>query len=177
MSSLSDAFAFFGTKLRNARLDLSTRSEADKTVVVALWRDRFDYSNRAAVTYSLRLTGQPAEWLDQPGNRARLEDLRWAREHCDGRFRVVVLEAADPAAEPRTVLGASPQQFDGDEAHRARRGDRRIRRRRRAHRPAAAPQCHGRHTDPDQEEEGRQAEIGQPLRVSSADSRSLTAAA
>jgi len=111
MSSLSDAFAFFGTKLRNARLDLSTRSEADKTVVVALWRDRFDYSARPAVTYSLRLTGQPADWLDQPGNRARLEDLRWAREHCEGRFRVVVLEAADPAAEPRAVSGASPQQL------------------------------------------------------------------
>lgn len=111
MSTLSDAFAFFNTKLRNARLDLSTRSEADKMVVVALWRDRFDYSKRPTVTYSLSRTGAPDEWLDQPGNRTRLEDLRWAREHCEGRFRVVVIEAANPLAEPRAVSSASPQQL------------------------------------------------------------------
>jgi len=110
MATLSEAFGFFNTKLRNARVDLSARNEADKVVVLALWRDRFDYSNRPAVTYRLQRTDVP-EWIDLPGNRVRLADLQWAREHCDSCFRVVIIEATDAAAEPRTVAGASPQQM------------------------------------------------------------------
>jgi len=100
MSILSEAFGFFDTKLRNARLDLSARNEADKTVVLALWRDRLDYSRKPAVSYRLQRNGEEvATWIDMPGNRARLADLQWAREHCEGCFRVVVIEATDPTAE------------------------------------------------------------------------------
>jgi len=112
MSRLSEAFGFFNTKLRNARADLSARNEADKTVVLALWRDRFDYSKRSAVSYRLERAGvEMPEWIEQPGNRTRLEDLQWAKAHCDGCFRVVIIAAADPAAEPRVIADASPQQM------------------------------------------------------------------
>ncbi len=111
MARLSEAFGFFNTKLRNARLDLSARNEADKTVVLALWRDQLDYSKRPAVSYRLRRSGaKMPDWLELPVNRTRLDDLRWAREHCEGCFRVVIIEATDPAAEPRSIAGASPQQ-------------------------------------------------------------------
>jgi hypothetical protein len=112
MTSLSDAFGFFNTKLRNTRLDWSARDESSKTVVVALWRDRFDYSNPPAVSYRLHRAGTAApDWIESPGNKARLADLQWAREHCEGRFRVVIIEATDPAAEPRLIARASPQQM------------------------------------------------------------------
>jgi hypothetical protein len=112
MSSLSEAFGFFNTKLRDTRHDLSGRNEADRTVVLALWRDRLDYSNRPAVGYRLDRTGTKVpDWIDMPGNRARLADLQWAREHCAGCFRVVIIEATDPAAEPRVIAGASPQRL------------------------------------------------------------------
>ena len=112
MVRLNEAFGFFNTKLRNTRLDLSARNEADKTVVLALWRDGFDYSKRPAVSYRLqRPAATTTDWMELPGNRTRLGDLQWAREHCDGRFRVVIIEATDPAAEPRVVAGASPQQL------------------------------------------------------------------
>jgi hypothetical protein len=112
MASLSEAFGFFDTKLRNARGDLSARNEADKTVVLALWRDRLDYSKRPVVSYRLHRTGTNApDWMDRPGNRARLADLQWAREHCEGCFRVVIIEATDSAAEPRVIAGASPQRM------------------------------------------------------------------
>jgi hypothetical protein len=112
MARLSEAFGFFNTKLRDKRLDLSARNEADKTVVLALWRDGFDYSKRPAVSYRLHRSGaKMPDWMELPGNRTRLGDLQWAREHCDGCFRVVIIEATDPAAEPRVVAGASPQQL------------------------------------------------------------------
>jgi hypothetical protein len=112
MASLSEALGFFDTKLRNTRLDLSARNEAHKTVVLALWRDRLDYSKPPAVSYRLRRTGtEVPDWIDMPDNRVRLADLQWAREHCDGCFRVVIIEATDPAAEPRVITGASPQQM------------------------------------------------------------------
>lgn len=112
MARLSEAFGFFGTKLHNARLDLSARDETAKTVVLALWRDRLDYSAPPAVSYRLSRTGtEVPEWADTPANRTRLADLRWAREHCEGCFRVVIIEATDPAAEPRVIGGAAPQQM------------------------------------------------------------------
>ena len=65
-------------------------NEADKTVVLALWRDGFHYSKRPAVSYRLHRAGvKMPDWMELPGNRTRLGDLQWAKEHCDGCFRVV----------------------------------------------------------------------------------------
>jgi hypothetical protein len=112
MASLSEAFGFFDTKRRNTRLDLSARNEAGKTVVLALWRDRLDYSKPPAVSYRPHRAGtEVADWINMPANRARLADLQWAREHCEGCFRVVIIETTDPAAEPRVISGASPQKM------------------------------------------------------------------
>jgi hypothetical protein len=112
MATLSEAFGFFGTKRRNTRHDMSARNEASNTVVLALWRDWLDYSKPRVVSYRLHRTGNVApDWIDTPGNRARLADLQWAQAHCEGCFRVVIIEATDPATEPRVIASASPQHM------------------------------------------------------------------
>jgi hypothetical protein len=79
--------------------------------VLALWRDGFDYSKRPAVSYRLRRSGaKMPDWMELPGNRTRLGDLQWTREHCDGCFRIVITEATDPAVGPRVIAGASPHR-------------------------------------------------------------------
>jgi hypothetical protein len=49
------------------------------------------------------------EWKDLPGNRERLENLIWARDHCGGRFRVVITVAEDVNARPRKIAKCFPQ--------------------------------------------------------------------
>lgn len=112
MSSLARAFSHFDAKLRNTKTSLSARNEQSKTVVVALWRDYFDYSKKPAVSYRMYRNGAdtPA-WIDTSGNRDRLADLQWAQANCDGRFRVVIVQAVDPMIDPREVGDATAQQM------------------------------------------------------------------
>lgn len=49
--------------------------------------------------------------MKQPGNRERIENLKWARDHCDGLFAVVLLSAVDVNAEPREVAEAYPTKL------------------------------------------------------------------
>jgi hypothetical protein len=48
-------------------------------------------------------------WIDRPGNRERIENLIWARDHCNGLFRVVITVAKDPDAEPREIDECYPK--------------------------------------------------------------------
>jgi hypothetical protein len=50
-----------------------------------------------------------ADWIDRLGNRERIENLKYARDHRGGLFRVVIMAAIDPAAEPRQIREAFPQ--------------------------------------------------------------------
>jgi len=105
---LAEAFASFdGAAGRNQRWSWSARSADGSTVVIALWKDRFDYSSRP-VSYGSVGQGAPPGWTKNPGNRERLENLKWARDHCGGLFRVVVIEAADPNASPRQIASCHP---------------------------------------------------------------------
>lgn len=40
----------------------------------------------------------------------RIENLKWARDHCERLFRVVVTVAEDEAASPRKIRDAYPQE-------------------------------------------------------------------
>lgn len=44
-----------------------------------------------------------------PGNRERIENLKWARDHCDGLFRVVVTVARDTKEIPRHIADCFPK--------------------------------------------------------------------
>lgn len=105
--TLASAFAHFGTSGRNPRWSWSARSADGAMVVLTLWRDEFDYST-SPVSYS-SFGHKVDRWLTRPGNRERLENLIWARDKCDGKFRVVVTVAEDVTADPRKIASCAPQ--------------------------------------------------------------------
>lgn len=54
-------------------------------------------------------TGDPQRWVDRPGNRERLRNLIWARDHCQGVFRVVMPRAKDTSVDPREIADCFPK--------------------------------------------------------------------
>lgn len=109
-STLADAFAYFKVKGKNPRWSWSARSEDGKTVVLTLWKDEFGRGDGKQVSYHARVREDAADWTKNPGNRERLENLKWAKEHCDGLFRVVIGIAEDVNARPRTIKECFPQK-------------------------------------------------------------------
>jgi hypothetical protein len=91
---LNEAFRRAGAPLRNPRWSWSARSADGKTVVMTLWKDLIDYRSRP-IAYSNMGLENLAAWMNRPGNRERLENLKWARDYCDGLFRVVIITAKD----------------------------------------------------------------------------------
>lgn len=106
--TLSDAFAHFGAAGTNPRWSWSARSEDGKTVVMTLWQDIFNFKTRP-ISYDTYDHGTEV-WTDTPRNRERLENLIWARDHCDGLFRVVVTVAEDVNVYPRKIEECFPQE-------------------------------------------------------------------
>ncbi len=106
--TLAKSFSHFGAAGTNPRWSWSARSADGKTVVMTLWDDLLDYSNQP-ITYSTVGAERLPECMDQPGNRERLENLKWARDHCDGMFRVVITRAVDVGAHPREIAECFPQ--------------------------------------------------------------------
>ncbi len=48
------------------------------------------------------------EWINRPGNHERLENLLWARDHCHGLFRVVMVVPKDAESDPREIAECFP---------------------------------------------------------------------
>ena len=103
------AFAFFKAKGTNPRWSWSARIDDGKTVVLTLWQDEFTKGENKSLTYHAKVREDAAEWIKRPGNRERLENLKWAKEHCDGLFRVVIGIAEDVNARPRAIKECFPQ--------------------------------------------------------------------
>ena len=106
--SKSEAFAYFGAAGKNSRWSWSARSPDGKTVVLTLWADELNYKS-VPISYDC-FGSKTAIWSDRPGNRERLENLIWARDQCDGLFRVVITVAEDVHAEPRAIKQCHPQR-------------------------------------------------------------------
>lgn len=92
------AVAYFGAKVGNLRWSWSGRSADGKTVVMTMWQDEIKTEN-GKVVYESR--PRPPHERKKPGATERLENLKWARDHCDGLVRVVIAVAKDPTASPR----------------------------------------------------------------------------
>jgi hypothetical protein len=105
---LADCFAHFGAATKNSRWSWSARSRDGKVVVMTLWQDLLNYRVNP-IAYDTFGRADLPEWTDTPGNRERLENLKWARDHCDGLFRVVIAVAKDTKASPRTIARCFPQ--------------------------------------------------------------------
>jgi hypothetical protein len=112
---LAESLAHFGAAGKNPRWSWSGRSLDGETVVINLWRDRVQRENGLMVYDEFaRPDLQDPEhlpaWMARPGNRERVENLTWARDHCDGYFRVIIIVAKDTNADPREIAECYPQQ-------------------------------------------------------------------
>jgi hypothetical protein len=82
----------------------SARSPDGRTVAVTAWV--FDI-----VGGEINMFGKMKRQPPNAAGRERIENLLWAKGHCDGRFRVVVIEPVDPEVIPRKikrVIGVDP---------------------------------------------------------------------
>ena len=104
--TLRDAFAVFGAKARNPRWSWSARSPDGRTVVLTLWEDDF----RPDGTVDMFGQAECRKWRGKPGNQERIENLIYARDHCDRRFRVVRLTPKQGMRPPRST-GATAQRY------------------------------------------------------------------
>jgi len=101
------AFAHFGTKPRNVQWSWSARSDDGNIVVVTLWQDQFTREN-GRVVYARNF---PPEIAARPGFRELMDNLSWARDHCDGRFNVIVAIPKNRNAEPRSIAECFPSKM------------------------------------------------------------------
>jgi len=106
--TLAESFAQFGAIPRNPRWSWSARSSDGKTVVIALWSDRFRWKDKP-LSYDGREQSIPQDWTGRPGNRERLDNLLWARANCEGLFRVVMVRPVDRVARPREIEECFPK--------------------------------------------------------------------
>jgi hypothetical protein len=107
MAGLAESFQAYGAKLKNPRWSWSARTP-DNKVVMTFWKDRLNYSTKP-VSYSNFGSPTLLRRRDQPGNRERIENLKWAHDHCDGLMYVVIVVAIDVNAEPREIAESFPQ--------------------------------------------------------------------
>jgi hypothetical protein len=108
VTSKTKAFAYFKAKPKNPQWSWSAISDTGE-VVITLWRDEINYKTKPV---SCDFFGHPklADWIDRQGNRERIENLKYARDHRDGLFRVVIMAAIDPTAEIRQIKETFPQR-------------------------------------------------------------------
>jgi hypothetical protein len=92
-----DAFRYFGVTLRNGRNAWSGRNEERKKVAVTVWPNYFDESGKEP-TYRFAARTPLGEYRN--GRKWLIEDLQYARDHCDGYLHVVWCEAKDSTVRP-----------------------------------------------------------------------------
>jgi len=107
-TGLAECFRRYGAQGRNPRWSWSARSADGQIIVLTLWKDGISVTEGVTRYDSFDPTGQ-ARWIDTPGNRERLENLKWARDNCGGFFRVVITVAKDIHAVPRSISECYPQ--------------------------------------------------------------------
>jgi hypothetical protein len=100
------AFKHFGTAPRNVHWSWSARSLDGETVVVTLWQDQFKRRDGRLIYESQFDPGGPRD--TRPGFHELMDNLVWARDHCDGRFRVIVAKAKDINSYPRSIAECFP---------------------------------------------------------------------
>ena len=98
-------FEHFGTIPKNPRWSWSGRSLDGNIVSVTFWQDQFEEGGRI-----YRGRRRPSEAIGKAGRTELLENLKWARDNCDGVLRIIIAIAKDPKAEPRSISECFPQK-------------------------------------------------------------------
>lgn len=101
------AFAHYGAVLNNVQWSWSAKTPSEE-VVLTFWQDLFNYKTKP-VSYSVFDDPTINDRKNSHGNIERIENLKWARDNCSGRLRVVVVNAVDPKASPRKIKSAYPR--------------------------------------------------------------------
>jgi hypothetical protein len=104
----TEAFAHFDARPRNVQWSWSARSEDGQAVVVTFWQDQFSRRDNR-LTYT-RPAAEP-KLRRRPGFSELMKNLTWARDHCAGRFNVIVAKAKDVNAEPRSIDECFPSKI------------------------------------------------------------------
>jgi hypothetical protein len=101
VQTLAECFTHFGAVCASRRLSRSAVTQDGHTVVVTMWEDevrregdRVIYESR----YRPTLKGK-----SRRVDTELIANLKWARDHCGGFVRVVVLTAEDVTADPRKI--------------------------------------------------------------------------
>ena len=100
-----ECFEHFGALCKNPQWSWSAKSADGRVVVMCMWQDEIKREGDRMVYQSV--TPRRGE-QNSPGAKERLENLKWAREHCDGLARVVVMRANDTKADPRSIAECFP---------------------------------------------------------------------
>jgi hypothetical protein len=104
----TEAFAHFGTVPRNIQWSWSARSDDGQTVVLTLWQDQFSRQDGHLVYKHAPFEEHVRR---RPGFGELMENLPWARDHCAGRFKVIIARAKDTRADPRSIEECFPSKM------------------------------------------------------------------
>ena len=106
VQTLAECFAHFGAVCASRRFSKSAVTQDGQTVVVAMWEDEVQRDGDRVVyelRYKPKLKGK-VRGVDFE----LVANLKWARDHCFGLVRVVMVAAEDVTAEPRKITGCYP---------------------------------------------------------------------
>ncbi|TPI78504.1 hypothetical protein [Mesorhizobium sp. B2-8-9] len=103
---LRECFAYYGAIPANPRWSWSARTPDGSAVVVTLWEDRLFRQGDQLIYDDVAIDTKV--WSPRLGNKERLENLQWARDHNSGRFRVIIRIAKDLKQQPRN---ARPENY------------------------------------------------------------------
>jgi hypothetical protein len=104
----TEAFEHFGVVPRNIQWSWSARSEERRTVVVTVWQDQFFRRNGKLLCEHPPFAEQVRR---RPGFGELMENLTWARDHCEGRLKVIIAKARDIGADPRSIETCFPSKM------------------------------------------------------------------
>ena len=99
-------FATFGVKPKNPRWSWSGRSEDGTSVAVTLWQDKFENGGRTYKSWEDR----SEDWKTSPGFVELIENLAHARDHLNGLVHVILAQAKDKNASPRSIARCFPHE-------------------------------------------------------------------
>ena len=109
MSGKVKAYGEMGVKLRNIRWSWSGRT-SDGRVVLSIWKEQIDW-NAKPPRIDIFEDDRLADMMSKPGNKERIENLKWARDRYDGVFELVLTTAVDFDASPRVIARAEPSKL------------------------------------------------------------------
>ena len=109
MTGLAEAFAAFGAAGKKPRWSWSARTADNQTVVMTFWKDILRFQDNP-ISYSLFGDVRLDVWKDHLGNRERIDNIKWARDNCDGLMKVVIITAKDETAREREIADCIVQR-------------------------------------------------------------------